>query len=93
MNEYSVFWMVVIALGTIVGLFLTVGRPIIKLNSTLTELNVRMGTMETNINNFTEKNRESHKRIHGRIDDVENDVKDLKFDVETIKNNKFCIKK
>lgn len=93
MDEYSIFWMVVIALGTIIGLFLTVGSPIIKLNSTLTELNTRMGNMESNINSFMEKNRESHKRIHERIDVVKDDVKDLKLDVERIKDGHFCVKK
>lgn len=93
MDEYSIFWMVVIALGTIIGLFLTVGNPIIKLNSTLTELNTRMGNIESNVNSFTEKNRESHKRIHERIDVVEDDVKDLKLDVERIKDGHFCVKK
>ena len=93
MDEYSVSWMVVLALGTLVGLFLTVGKPIIKLNSTLTELITRMDNVETNISVFTEKNHESHRRIHERIDGVEDNVKDLKLDVERIKDGHFCIKK
>lgn len=93
MQEYNIFWMVVIALGTLVGLFLTVGNPIIKLNNTLTELNTKMNTMETTMNGFAEKNRESHRRIHERINDVENDLKDVSFDVQRIKDGKFCIKK
>lgn len=93
MQEYDIFWMVVIALGTLVGLFLTVGNPIIKLNNTLTELNIKMSAMETTVNSFTEKNRESHKRIHERIDNVENNLEDVARDVQRIKDGHFCVKK
>ena len=93
MQEYNIFWMVVIALGTLVGLFLTVGNPIIKLNNTLTELNTKMNTMEATVNSFIEKNRESHKRIHERIDSVENDLKDVTRDVQSIKDRHFGLKK
>ncbi len=93
MDEYRISWMVVIALGTLVGLFLTVGKPIIKLNSTLTELITRMDNVETNISVFTEKNRESHRRIHERIDHVDNRVDDMEKEVERIKEGKYCIKK
>lgn len=93
MDEYSISWMVVLALGTLVGLFLTVGKPIIKLNSTLTELITRMDNVETNISVFTEKNRESHRRIHERIDHVDNRVGDVEKEVERIKDGRYCIKK
>lgn len=93
MQEYNIFWMVVIALGTLVGLFLTVGKPIIKLNNTLTELNTKMNMMETTVNSFTEKNRESHKRIHERIDNVENDLEEIATDVQRLKDGHFCFKK
>lgn len=93
MDEYNISWVVVVALGTLVGLFLTVGRPIIKLNSILTELITRMGNAETDINNFTEKNRESHRRIHDRIDKVDNRVDDMEKEVERIKDGRYCIKK
>ena len=93
MDEYSISWMVVIALGTLVGLFLTVGKPIIKLNSTLTELITRMENAETDIKDFSLKNHESHRRIHERIDHVDNRVDDVEKEVERIKDGRYCIKK
>lgn len=93
MNEYNISWTIVLALGTLVGLFLTVGRPIIKLNSILTELITRMKNAETDIKDFSLKNHESHRRIHKRIDDVDNRVDSMEKEVERIKDGRYCIKK
>ena len=46
MSESEIMWTVVLALVTLVGLFLTVGKPILKLNSTLTVLTSRMDSIE-----------------------------------------------
>ena len=46
MTESEIMWTVVLALVTLIGLFLTVGKPILKLNSTLTVLTSRMDTIE-----------------------------------------------
>lgn len=46
MNESEIMWTVVLGLGTLIGLFLTVGKPILKLNNTLTVLTSRMDVIE-----------------------------------------------
>nr|DAS58820.1 MAG TPA: Protein of unknown function (DUF2730) [Caudoviricetes sp.] len=93
MDEYSIFWMVVIALGTIIGLFLTVGTPIIKLNSTITELITRLKRMERDLDEFKVHNHDAHKKLHERIDEVEDDVNDIRNDVESIKKDVISIVK
>lgn len=83
--EYEIYGIVLVALGIILSLFFTIGKPILKLNSTLTEIITKMDIMEGQVNGFTEKNRESHKRIHERIDDVESDVGKLKETIHLYK--------
>lgn len=46
MSESEIMWTVVLALVTLIGLFFTVGKPILKLNSTLTVLTARMDSIE-----------------------------------------------
>lgn len=86
MDEYVILGMVVVVLGNVVGLFLSVGGPIIKLNSTITKLNTKMETMEITVNGVVEKNRNSHRHIHERIDDVENEVGNLDKRVQILEN-------
>lgn len=87
MNEYSILWLVVTALVTLIGLFFTVGKPIIKLNSILTELNIRMETVEEDINSMISKNHDAHSHIHKRIDDVSKDVSCIEKKVERLETN------
>lgn len=93
MNEASISWAVILALGTIIGLFFTVGKPIINLNSTITELITRLKRMEHDLDEFKIHNHDAHKKLHDRIDEVEDDVNDIKQDVETIKRDVISITK
>ena len=91
MNDATVSWTVVIALGTIIGLFFTVGKPIINLNSTITELITRLKRMERDLDEFKTHNHEAHRKLHERIDEVEDDVNDIRNDVESIKKDVISI--
>ena len=71
-------------MGTILGLFFTVGKPIINLNSTITELITRLKRMESDLDEFKTHNHEAHKKIHERIDKVEDDVESIKRDIISI---------
>lgn len=82
MIESSVGWMVVLSLGTVVGLFVTVSMPIIKLTNVLTDITNRLETAEENIQDLSEKNRDSHKRIHERIDNVEKNVNEIRIAIK-----------
>lgn len=85
MLEYEISWIVVLSIGTLVGLFLAVGNPIIKLNSTITKLMARLTAIESNIDKFTVSNKDSHRRIHERIDEVEDNLSEVKEEVERLK--------
>lgn len=91
MNEATVSWTVIIALGAIVGLFFTVGKPIINLNSTITELITRLKRMERDLDEFKVHNHDAHRKLYERIDEVEDDVNSIKNDVESIKKDVISI--
>lgn len=93
MDDATISWTVILALGTIVGLFFTVGKPIINLNSTITELITRLKRMEHDLDAFKIHNHDAHKKLHDRIDEVEDNVNDIKQDVETIKRDVISITK
>lgn len=91
MQEYIVIGMMVSALSTLFGLFVVVGKPIINLNSTIIKAIARIDDIETRqkenkqtLKDMQEKSRESHKRIHDRIDDVEKDVTELRGRVDSL---------
>lgn len=84
MDDATISWTVILALGTIVGLFFTVGKPIINLNSTITELITRLKRMESDLDEFKTHNHKAHKKIHERIDTVEDDVENIKRDIISI---------
>lgn len=84
MDDATISWTVILALGTILGLFFTVGKPIINLNSTITELITRLKRMESDLDKFKTHNHEAHKKIHERIDKVEDDVESIKRDIISI---------
>lgn len=84
----------VVNLVTIIGLFLTVGAPIIKLNSTIVKVTARIERVEeiqienkTTINKIQDKSRESHKKLHDRIDSVQKDVDELEDRVTLLEKN------
>lgn len=93
MIEASISWTVILALGTIIGLFFTVGKPIIDLNSTITELITRLKRMEHDLDEFKVRNHDAHKKLHDRIDEVEDDVNNIKQNVENIKRDVIMITK
>lgn len=84
MDDATISWTVILALGTILGLFFTVGKPIINLNSTITELITRLKRMESDLDEFKTHNHEAHKKIHEKIDKVEDDVESIKRDIISI---------
>lgn len=59
---------VITALVTIIGLFLTVGTPILKLNTNITKLTVTMEGLDDKLKQMDEDNHDSHKRIWAKND-------------------------
>ena len=63
MNE----WTVVTVLLAIIGLFFTVGKPVIKLNTSLVTLNARLERMEKDSEKESTRNKESHECMQKEI--------------------------
>lgn len=100
MTEYEAIGIVVVALISLVGLFFTVGKPVINLTNSVakitTLLEVYGDKIEVNTEaqkDYESKNTGSHRRIHERIDDTNKDLNDFKEDVaKTYCTKKECVK-
>ena len=56
-------WAVVGVITALVGLFVTVGKPIIDLNRTLTRLETKMGELEVKLDNLESHSSEARRRL------------------------------
>ena len=59
MNEWDVF----LAIAALAGLFVTVGVPIIKLNTTIAKINTTLCMLQTQHTKDEEQNQAAHRRI------------------------------
>jgi hypothetical protein len=60
-------WTIVTVIATLVGLLVTVVRPLMDLNATITRLTEVVNTLEKNISGLSAKNSESHGRIWEKV--------------------------
>ena len=81
-------WGVVGVIIAVVGLFFTVGKPVINLNTSITKLTVTVDRLQKDyddlktraheeVNDLAVKNSDSHRRIHDKLDDHEQRITDL----------------
>ena len=61
-------WTIVTVLASLVGLFFTVGMPVIKLNSSLTALNIKLEHIQSDAAEENKRNSDGHARMLGRLD-------------------------
>ena len=64
MNEYTV----VLVLVTLVGLFFTIGKPILNLNSNIVELNAAVKRLQKTVDKLDDKQIDDQKRVWERLD-------------------------
>ena len=69
-------WDVVTVIIAIVGLALSVGAPIIKLNTSITKLTTKMDGMEEGIDELTARNSKSHERIWKHNEEQDKQIAD-----------------
>lgn len=69
MNEWAVVGVIVV----LVGLFATVGAPIIKLISSITKLTTTVENLRENVDSVTRRNTDAHRRLweHNEKQDAE----------------------
>lgn len=61
-------WEIFLGLVTLVGFIVSVMTPIIKLNSSITKLNVALGALQSSMTKIENDNTESHRRIWSHND-------------------------
>lgn len=60
-------WTIVTVLIALVGLFLTVGKPIINLNSNITKLTVTVDNLQKTVDKIEEKQRNDNTKVWDRL--------------------------
>lgn len=89
-------WVVVTVIIALAGLIITVTTPVVKLNKTITKLEMLLASMkETHERDRAElkedlavqkdRNSESHRRIYGRLDVHENKIEEHDKEIMLIK--------
>ena len=71
MEGYALNWQVVLALVVILGLIVTVVKPILKLNTTLTTLDLTIKSLQEQLKSFRGNNDKDHDEIFERLDEHE----------------------
>ena len=62
-------WTIVTVLGTIAGVFFSVMKPLLKLNSTIIRLNASVDTLAEEMEKYTVKNDRSHDKLWRKCDE------------------------
>ena len=64
-------WTVIAGVAALVGLIGGIVAPILKLNTSITQLTVVVDGLVKNFEKLTDKNDDAHKEINGKLDDHE----------------------
>lgn len=64
-------WTVIAGVAALVGLIGGIVAPILKLNTSITELTVVVNGLAKNFDKLTDKNDDAHKEINEKLDDHE----------------------
>ena len=67
-------WTVVSVLVVLVGLFATIGAPIIKLIASITKLTSSVEYLQESMDDLTKRNRDAHGRIFGKLEEHEETI-------------------
>lgn len=91
MNE----WMVVTVIIALVGLFVTVGKPIISLNKTVTTLNVNLehyrdelAEQKADLREQRKSASDSHQKLWGKNDAQDKIIQDHETRISVLENNR-----
>lgn len=82
-------WGVVGVLVTVVGLFVTIGKPLLSLNTSIVQLREEMKSVNRGLDDLNGKNTQDHARIWSKVDkqgetldDHEKRIQHLEYDNE-----------
>lgn len=81
-------WGVMGVITALVGLFITVVRPLLTLNSSIVRLTERMEHLSAELNELTVRNTEKHKRIWDRVDEQAELLADHEKRIDHLENER-----
>lgn len=62
-------WTVVTVIVALAGLFITVGRPVVELNRSITRLTTMLDVLTQRLDRLETENRQTHTRLWDRLDE------------------------
>lgn len=80
-------WQVVLVMGEVIALFLLIGKPLLNLNTTLTELKSLVNTLLNDFNGFKEKASETHKEFHEHFEKTDTALENHEVRIRHIEDN------
>lgn len=80
LTEWSVFEVIL----ALFGAFLTIGTPVLKLNTTIIKLQAMLENMQKNFDSVTAKNTESHRRLWEHIDGQDRKIEEHSGRIEKL---------
>lgn len=72
-------WTVFLLIGEVVGLFLLVGVPIIRLNATIVALVEQLKTLKTDYRDFSRKSEEIHEGFRSHLSRHDTELQNHEF--------------
>jgi cell division protein FtsL len=88
MNESEMIGVIVIALGTILGVGVVVVKPMLQVVRSITELNESIKSLARNFNVFETNNNNSHKRIWDHNEEQDKQLQDHETRIRLIEKNR-----
>lgn len=80
-------WQVVGVLVTLGGLIIGIGAPILKLNSTISRVIVKLEAFETALSEFKNTVNNNNDKVWARLDEHAESISEIRTDIEVLKNN------
>lgn len=81
-------WGVVGVIVALVGLFLTVGAPIIKLITSITKLTGTVDALQKDMEGLTTKNTEAHRRLWEHNEEQDDKINDHESRIRVIEDHR-----
>lgn len=86
MGSNELIGMIIVALGSILGVGVTVVKPILQVVKTMTELNESIKNLAGKLTTFEVNNHDAHKRIWEHNDEVDEKLQDHEKRIWIIEN-------
>lgn len=79
-------WRVFLTLGEIIALFFLVGKPILTLNSTMSNLSTTLAALKKDFDDQKEKASVTHKEFHQHFDKHDRELQDHEFRIKHLED-------